>query len=307
MHKIQFSPRPEVIEVPRPVPGPGQLLIRTRLVGVHLGLLRTLRSGSAAEAGAEVVGTVIAVGPGTDEGWVGKEVGGIVFESAYAEYSLAAPQLVTEIPAGVDPADGLAVVRGGLVALGALRAGRFAAGESILITGAASGSGHLAVQIAEALGARRVVGAAGSADKAEFLRDCGADAVVTYDQPWGDRVDVVLDGVGGDLVRRGVEILAPHGRLVAFSAGGGSVDTGGLLADLKTVTGFSVGLLGRTRPDVIQGYRDQLWKLLLDGKIRPRHRVFGVDEAAAALESIETRRNLGRVMLSIDASVPTPL
>ncbi|WP_420711001.1 zinc-binding dehydrogenase [Streptomyces sp. NRRL F-2580] len=59
------------------------------------------------------------------------------------------------------------------------------------------------------------------------MRGCGADEVVIYSQDsWGDPVDLVLDGVGGDLVQRGVDALSPHGRLVAFSAGGGTVDAG---------------------------------------------------------------------------------
>jgi NADPH:quinone reductase len=153
--------------------------------------------------GGEIFGAVVAVGEGVPGSWIGQAVGGVVFEGVYADYVLAAPALVTEIPAGIDSADALAVVRGGLVAMGALRAGRFEKGESALVTAAAGGSGHLAIQIARALGAARVVAAVGSFDKAEFVRECGADAVVGYDGPWGDPVDVALDGVGGELVRRG--------------------------------------------------------------------------------------------------------
>ncbi|MCM6776437.1 zinc-binding dehydrogenase [Nocardia sp. CDC159] len=301
MHKIHFSASPEIVAAARPTPGAGQLLIRTELVGVHLGLLRLLRSGGT-DAGAEVVGTVVAVGPGVDEGWVGKAVGGIVFEGAYAEFALALPQLVAELPAGVDPADGLAVVRGGLVALGALRAGRFGAGDSILISGAASGSGHLAVQLARAFGAKRLVAAAGSMDKARFLEECGADEVRTYDQLGAERFDVVLDGLGGDFVQRGVASLAPHGRLVAYSAGGGSVDAGSLLAELKTVTGFSMGLLGRERPELVRAYRDELWNLLAQGRIRPRHTVFPFDRIAEAMDLVAARRNVGRVAVRVGAA-----
>ena len=125
---------------------------------------------------------------------------GVVFEDANAELVLADPRLVSHVPAKVDAAAALALVRGGLNALSALRAGRVAPGESVLVTAAASGTGHLAVQLAKALGAARVVAAAGSADKADFARQCGADEVVTYSQPsWGDPVDLVLDGVGGEL------------------------------------------------------------------------------------------------------------
>ncbi|ATL69622.1 quinone oxidoreductase family protein [Nocardia terpenica] len=297
MYKIRFSALPEVVEAPRPTPGPGQLLIRTELAGIHLGLVRMVRAGTADEPGGEVVGTVVAVGSEVPEAWLGVRVGGVVMSGAYAEYVLGVPALLTEIPDGVAAVDALAVVRGGLVALGALRAERFAAGESILITGAASGSGHLAVQMARALGAGRVLAAAGSVDKADFLRECGADVVVTYAENWGETVDVVLDGVGGDLLARAVATLNPHGRLVAYSAGGGVVEVNSLLPELKTVIGFSVGLLARSEPAVIAEYRAELWKLLGDGQIRPRVTVFPAVEVVSALDLVAERRNLGRVTL----------
>ncbi|MET9488507.1 zinc-binding dehydrogenase [Nocardia sp. NPDC006630] len=297
MHKIHFTGRPAQLTVPEPVAGPGQLLIRTELAGVHLGMLRMIKADTGSDPGAEVLGTVVAVGPEVSADWIGKRVGGVVFAGAYAEYVLAAPALMTEIPAGVPSADALAIVRGGLVALGALRASRFTAGESVLITAAASGSGHLAVQLAKALGASRVVAAVGSADKAQFLHDCGADAVLTYSEPWTESVNIVLDGVGGDLLQRSVETLVPQGRLVAYSAGGGSVDANTLLADLKTVTGFSVGLLSRTRQDLIDSYRADLWKLLASGLLRPHHTVLPLENISEAVDLIESRRNLGRVIV----------
>ncbi|WP_202638941.1 zinc-binding dehydrogenase [Bailinhaonella thermotolerans] len=170
----------------------------------------------------------------------------------------------------------------------------------MLVTGAASGSGHLAVQLARAFGATRVVAAAGSAAKAEFLYGLGADEVVTYAEPYsGEPVDVVLDGVGGDLVQWGVDALAPGGRLVAFSAGGGTVDAGTLLGGLKSVIGFSVGAVARTRPDLIAERRAELWRLLAAGDLRPAWTIFPPAGLATALTQIETRTNLGRLLLDL--------
>lgn len=218
-----------------------------------------------------------------------------MFLDAYAEYALATAQLMTEIPEGVDAADALALVRGGVIALGLLRTARFVPGASVLVTGAASGVGHPAVQLAGALGAARVVAAVGDPGKAEFLCECGANEVLTYGDTWTERVDIVLDGVGGELVQRGVETLAPQGRLIAFSAYGGSVDVDTLLGELETVTGFSMGLLARTATGLLDTWRAELWQLLAQGRIRPRLTVFPLAEMAAAVELIETRRNLGRI------------
>jgi NADPH:quinone reductase-like Zn-dependent oxidoreductase len=202
MRKVLFrAGRPaEVVEASVPVPGPGQLLVCTEAVGVGVGLVRMLEPGSAVRRGAEMVGTVVAAGPDSAGFEAGDRVGGAVFEDANAELVLADPRLVGHVPAKVDAAAALALVRGGLIAFSALRAGRVAPGESVMVTAAATGTGHLAVQLAKALGAARVVAAAGSADKADCARQCGADEVVTYSQPsWGDPVDLVLDGVGGEL------------------------------------------------------------------------------------------------------------
>jgi NADPH:quinone reductase-like Zn-dependent oxidoreductase len=228
---------------------------------------------------------------------VGDRVGGVVFEDAFADVVVADPRLVTLVPAEVDAAAALALVRGGLIALSALRVGRFEPGESVLVTAAAGGTGHLAVQLSKVLGAARVVAAVGSADKADFVRQCGADEVVTYAQPsWGDPVDVVLDGVGGDAIRRGVETLAPFGRLVAFSAGGGSVDVGSLLG-LKSVIGFTIGQLNRTRPEMVERHRAELWDLLAAGRLHPRHTDFPLEQVTEAIELVTVRANLGRVVL----------
>ncbi|WP_067819615.1 quinone oxidoreductase family protein [Nocardia inohanensis] len=303
MRKIRFTGSAAAVttDADRPAPASGQLLVRTELAGIGLGLVRMLNAGDVPAPGGELVGTVVSVGPDVSPDWIGKRVGGVVFEAVFDEYVLAAPQLLTEIPDGVDGADALTVVRGGLVALGVVEAARLQPGESVLITGAASGVGHLAVQLARALGASRIVAAASTSGKAGFLRECGADAVVTYAEPWGEPVDAVLDGIGGDILQAGVNALAPQGRLVAFSAGGGTLDAGTLLADLKTVTGFSIGRFGRTRPDQLDAWRAELWELLAAGRLRPRHTVLPLENLDAAVELVRSRRNQGRVMVNTAA------
>ena len=300
MRKIFFPPGlpPEVADAPVPVPGPGQLLIRTGAVGVGVGLVRMLRTDDAVRPGGEMVGTVVAAGPEVAGFEIGDRVGGVVFEDVYADIVLADPRLVSHVPAEVDAAAALALVRGGLIAISTLRAGHVAPGESVLVTAAASGTGHLAVQLAKALGAARVVAAVGSADKAGFVRQCGADEVVTYSQPsWGDPVDLVLDGVGGELVQRGVDALAPFGRLVAFSAGGGTVDTASLLGGLKSVIGFSIGLVNQIRPDLVTQRRTELWDLLAAGRLNPKYVDLPLEEITKAIDLVATRSNLGRVVL----------
>ena len=86
-----------------------------------------------------------------------------------------------------------------------------------------------------------MVAAVGSAAKAPFVREMGADEVMVYDDPeWGAPVDVVLDAVGGDLLPRAVAALRPGGRLIFLNSGGGTVPAYDLLAGAKTVTGLTM-------------------------------------------------------------------
>lgn len=131
MRKIFFPVgRPAgVADAPIPVPGPGELLARTEAVGVGVGLVRMLRAGDAVRPGGEMVGSVVAAGPDVAGFEIGDRVGGVVFEDVYAEIVLADPRLVSHVPAEVDAAAALALVRGGLIALSTLRAGHVAPGD----------------------------------------------------------------------------------------------------------------------------------------------------------------------------------
>ena len=252
---------------------------------------------TATNPGGEVVGVVTGIGADVPFA-VGDRVGGVVLTDAYADEVLADHRLMSRVPPEADAADAVAVVRGGLVALGALRAGQVAPGDAVLVTAAASGVGHLALQIARAAGAARVVAAVGSADKARFARECGAGEVVTYDdRSCGQPVDGVLDGVGGGLVGRGLAAVRPLGRLVSFSVGVGTLTVDDLLGGARSVVGFTIGTVARHRPEVVEAYRVTLWGLLADGRLRPRTVPFPFERAAEAVELVAARRNLGRVVL----------
>ncbi|MFF6773239.1 zinc-binding dehydrogenase [Streptomyces sp. NPDC012637] len=159
--------------------------------------------------------------------------------------------------------------------------------------------GQLAVPLAKLLGAGRVVAAAGSPEKAAFLRALGADEVISYGrESWGEPVDVVVDAVGGGLLPRLVAALAPGGRLVAYSSGGGTVQAHDLLAGGKSLIGFQMARLARTRAADYTAWRDELWALRAAGRLRPAiHARVPLAEAAEAHAIIERRENLGKVVL----------
>lgn len=305
MRRVRYDSNggPDVLrleDAPVPDPGPGELLVRSEAIGVTLPAVRRVREGTApAHLGGEIAGTVVAVGSQVTGFAAGDRVTGLCFADAYADLALLAEPFATRIPEHASAVDAVALVRSGLVARGALRAARPHPGESVLVTAAASGVGHLALQLARLDGAARVVAATGSAAKAGFLRGLGADAVVTYDAAdWGEPVDVVLDGVGGALLTPAVAALAPNGRLVAFSSGGGTLQAYDLLLGAKSVIGFQMALIARNEPELYARWCAELWELHRTGLLRTAvHAEVPLEEAARAHRFIESRANLGKVVL----------
>ncbi|MFJ1705242.1 zinc-binding alcohol dehydrogenase family protein [Kitasatospora sp. NPDC088346] len=302
LHTYQGPAGLRLGEAPEPVAGPGELVVRTEAAGVTLPVLKVLRGHGEVPLphtpGGDLVGRVTAVGAGVEGYRVGDRVGGVAFEGLYADLVAVPAALVAPVPEQVPAPEALATVRGGVVALAALRAGHLAPGESVLVTAAAGGVGHLAVQVAKALGAGRVVAAAGSPDKADFLRELGADEVVGYDAL--DRagpVDLAVDGVGGEVAQRAVGALVPFGRLVVNSGAGGTLDAGALLRGMHTAVGLSMAQLARLRPELIERYRAELWEMLDAGRLRPRCVVLPLARTDRAVALLEDRANRGKVVL----------
>ncbi|MEV5710643.1 zinc-binding dehydrogenase [Actinoallomurus sp. NPDC052274] len=308
MRTVRFHEHggPEVLrvdELPAPEPAEGEVLIDVDAVGVTLPVVRLTRGRPGVPLphipGGEIVGRVTRIGRGVTDRQVGERVAGLAFSGAYAETVAVPAPMMTTVPDDVDDLAALALTRAGQVALGALRAGGFGKGDSVLVTAAAGGVGHLAVQLAVALGAERVTAAVGDAAKAGFAREQGAHHVVTYDQDdWGEPVDIVLDGVGGQIQDAGLRSLAPLGRLVTFNATGGTIDTNELRMRGLSVIGFAMAHLAARRYTTYERHQQELWQLYRDGRLRPAvHEAMPLDRAADAHRLIEARANRGRIVL----------
>ncbi|MER5979923.1 zinc-binding dehydrogenase [Streptomyces sp. NPDC001857] len=288
-------------EAPVPEAGPGELLVRCEAIGVTLPVVRKVtEAAEPIPLGGEIAGEVVAAGAGVTRFRRGDRVTGLCFGHGYADFAVLHESMASSVPATASAVDAVALVRSGLVALGALQAARPEPGESALITAAASGVGHLALQLARLRGASRVVGAVSSVGKAEFVRSLGADEVVTYDaHEWGEPVDYALDAVGGGLLSPAIAALSPGGRLVAYSSGGGSVQAYDLLVGAKSVVGFQMALIARGKPELYEKWRQELWRLFAEGALKPVvHAEFALADATEAHKTIETRSNLGKVVLS---------
>ncbi|MEU0601028.1 zinc-binding dehydrogenase [Streptomyces sp. NPDC006393] len=287
-------------EAPVPEPGPGELLVRCEAVGVTLPVVRKVTEAvEPVPLGGELAGEVVAVGDGVTRFRAGDRVTGLCFGHGYADFALLHEAMASPVPDGAGCVEAVALVRSGLVALGALEAARPERGEAVLVTAAASGVGHLAVQLAGVRGAARVVGAVSDPAKADFVRSLGADEVILYgDDGWGKPVDCVLDAVGGELLTPAIAALAPGGRLVAYSSGGGTIQAYDLLVGARSVIGFQMARIAREKPELYERWRKELWRLFGQGLLRPHvHAEFSLEDAAQAHKAIESRGNLGKVVL----------
>jgi NADPH:quinone reductase-like Zn-dependent oxidoreductase len=241
----------------------------------------------------------VGVGDGVTRFRAGDRVTGLCFGHGYADFAPLHEAMASPIPDDASALDAVALVRSGLVALGALEAARPEPGETALVTAAASGVGHLAVQLARVRGAARVVGAVSDPGKARFVRSLGADDVVVYgDTSWGDPVDYLLDAVGGELLTPAIAALAPGGRLVAYSSGGGTIQAYDLLVGAKSVIGFQMARIARGKPELYEHWRRELWRLFTEGALKPAvHGEFALEDAVGAHAVIESRSNLGKAVL----------
>ena len=223
---------PEVLEavtVPRPEPGPTEILVAVHAAGVNPTDWKSRASGGFGLwgdppiLGYDVSGVVEAVGPGASLFEPGDEVFGMPRfpeqAGAYAEYVAAPSRHFARKPDGLDHVHAAALPLVGLTAWQALaEVARVQPGQRVLIHAAAGGVGHVAVQVAKALGAH-VIGTA-SASKHDLLRSLGADEVIDYrttDFAAELRdLDVVLDPIGGDDAVRSLSVLRRGGVHVAL-------------------------------------------------------------------------------------------
>ncbi len=268
--------------------------------------------------GTEVAGVVMEVAPGVTLFKPGDRVAAAVRSGGYADEVATSIDTVFHLPDGISFEAGsqFPSVYGTAFAGLAWRA-RVRDGETVLVHGAAGGSGVAAVQIAKALGAR-VIASAGSAKKLAAARADGADETLNHrdgalrDQVLaltaGRGVDVVYDPVGGEMFIESLRCMAPEGRLVSVGFAAGSipeVPANILLVKNLDVIGLYWGHYlnwgrqpaGQLLLDQVRAAFSTMFDWALEGKLAPRtYRSFPLEEFAAALDLISSREVIGRVV-----------
>jgi NADPH2:quinone reductase len=241
----------------------------------------------------------------------GDRVAAFPMLGGWAETAVAPEFLVFALPAALDFAQGAALILNYHTAYFALRTrGRLAAGETVLVHGAAGGVGTAALQVARGLGARTIA-VVSSAEKEPVARAAGADEVLRSDGAWKDAakelsgggVDVVLDPVGGDRFTDSLRALGEGGRVVVVGFTAGSIPevrVNRLLLNNTEVIGAGWGAYAMGKPAVNVEIGAALDALVEAGSVRPVvGDRFPLEDAAAALRAIDERRALGKVVLTV--------
>ncbi|BCJ33184.1 NADPH:quinone reductase [Actinocatenispora thailandica] len=300
-------------EAPEPVAGPGQVVLDVAAIDV-LYVETQVRSGWGREwfpvtppyvPGDGVAGTVTAVGDDVASDWLGRRVVGYTGSAnAYAQRANVAVDQLAPVPDGLDLVDAAALSHDGPMALTLLSTAAVRAGEAVLVLGANGGAGLLAVQLVAAAGAR-VFGAARGERKQDLVRQAGAESVLDPSEPgWPARlrdaggVDVVFDGVGGDIGTAGFDAVRRGGRFLSYGAPtGGFADIAAARAAERDVTRYGIAELSQARNEVTS-LAAQAFQAAIEGRLRPAiGRVFGLRDAAAAHAAIESRAVLGKILL----------
>ncbi|MBD9446888.1 NAD(P)H-quinone oxidoreductase [Rhizobium sp. RHZ01] len=314
---------PEVMRIatgPLPIPGEGQLLIRTEAIGVNRpdvaqrqGTYPPPKDASPI-LGLEMAGEIVAVGAGVRDFAVGDKVCGLTNGGAYAEYCLLPAGQALRFPKGYDAAKAAALPENYFtVWANMFQMAGLTEGEKVLVHGGSSGIGTTAIQLARAFGAE-VYATAGSQEKCDACVRLGAKRAINYKTDdfaevikteTGHGVDIILDMIGAAYFERNVASLAKDGCLSIIAFLGGAVvekvNLAPIMVKRLTITGST--LRPRT-PEEKRAIRDdllsQVWPLLDEGKLAPIiDTVVPFEDVAKAHRLMETSGHIGKIMLRI--------
>ncbi len=316
----------EWTEQPTPEPGKGQVRIRVRAAGLNFPdtlIIRDLyqmKPPRPFAPGGEIAGDVEAIGEGVTGLDVGDRVLALTGFGGFATHVLAEAVKVIKIPDAMPYDDASCFIFTYGTSHHALKdRANLQPGESVLILGAAGGVGAAAIELAKAAGAR-VIAAVSSQDKADFCRDIGADETIIYSRDM-DRdaqkafsaaikdvagkggVDVVYDAVGGDYAEPAIRALAWKGRflVVGFPAGIPKIPLNLTLLKGSQIVGVFWGASVMQEPKGHAENMADLFAMYAKGQIKPRISAsYPIEQAAEALNLMQDRKVLGKVVLTVD-------
>jgi NADPH2:quinone reductase len=311
LHDFGAPSHLRVEETPDPDPRPQTALVEVAYANITF-VETQIRAGTGpfrpqlpTIPGNGVGGVVRAVGPGLDPGLVGtRVVGSTGGAGGYAELALVPADVLYRVPDSLPLDAAVAVLADGRTASLVLSAAAVKPGERVVIEAAAGGVGTLLIQLAKAAGAA-VIALAGGDRKVKLAADLGADLALDYlDPEWpaglGGPVDVVFDGVGGEIGRTAYAQLGRGGRVVPYGLASGQWTA--LSEDDAAARGVSI-----VRPSAgaaeMRRFTESALIATAEGRLRPViGQRFPLERAADAHALIEARQAVGKTLLTVGRS-----
>jgi putative PIG3 family NAD(P)H quinone oxidoreductase len=320
---VALDPKDQSISIQRepvPEPGPGEILIKVSAAGINRADLLQRKglypppADASPIMGLEVAGEVQAVGAGVDTWKPGERVCALTHGGGYADYSIAPVGQCLPIPTGMSMTDAAALPEALLTVWHNLyQRCKLQAGENVLIHGGASGIGTLGIAMCKALGSQ-VYTTAGTAQKCAALQALGATRAINYrDEDFEavlaelglkDKIQVILDMVGGDFVQKNLNVAAPEGRIVyiAFLRGfKAEVNFAPMLMKRLTITGSTLRAQTFAQKTVmVQEIIERVYPHLNNGEIRPVvDRIFPLEEVEQAHDYMQSGQHMGKIVLQM--------
>ncbi|MFC4290895.1 NAD(P)H-quinone oxidoreductase [Sphingorhabdus arenilitoris] len=305
---------------PVPVPGPGQLLIKTAFAGVNRPDVVQRKGlyppppGASDLPGLEISGEVVAVGADGPADMIGRKICALVAGGGYAEYCIAQAGQCLPVTGDLSMAEAAAIPETLFTTWhNIFERGYACEGETILVHGGTSGIGTMAIKLAKLFGITIIV-TCGSDEKCDAARSIGADHAINYKDSdfvaevkritGGAGVNMVLDMVAGDYVPRNLQCLAEDGRHVTIAVQGGmsaEINMAQVMMRRLTLTGSTL----RPRSDEFKALlcdeiRRTMWDAVGSGELRPEMaKSFSLTDAAAAHAFMEAGDFVGKIVLEI--------
>lgn len=303
------------VDVPIPKPKPDEALVQIKAVGVNF-IDVYFREGRYPAPvpfidGQEGAGVVTEIGSDVSAVKVGDRVAYTGSLGSYAEYAAVPAQLLVKIPEALSFEQAAAAMLQGMTAHYLTHSTyKLQAGETALVHAAAGGVGSLLVQMAKMIGAR-VIGTAGTAEKAQLAREAGADECIIYTETDfetetkrltdGKGVHVIYDGVGKETFEKDLNVLSPRGYLVLFGGSSGAVPPFDLI---KLSQKGSLYITRPTLANYIAKHEELEWRAndvlgwIASSELKLRiHKTYPLAEAAQAHRDLEGRKTTGKLLL----------
>ena len=312
----------EIAEVDVPQIDASQVLVKVAACSVNRSDLLTVQGqnyghvgGTQKIMGASFTGEVVAVGDDAEGVAVGDKVSA-TGAAGWAEYAVSHWQRTLPVPSSevelievAGLASGLCIMHDAIVTNG-----RFESGQTMLVQGASSAVGIIAMQIGKHLGASMVIGTSTNAERRGRLAQVGADiALDSRDEGWvdqvleatgGDGVDLTVDQISGYTANANMAATKVHGRIINIGRLGGEVAEFDFNRHAERRLTY-IGTTGRTRSlaehiEVVRLAREGLWDALANGAFRmPIDSTYSLSEASDALDRMAANAHFGRIMLTV--------